>query len=71
MSEKVAITYVGGQGPSVDVPNPSGFTALHTDVNIGDSIEVPAELAKSLCEQESNWTLTKAEKPKASEKDGK
>lgn len=65
MAEKVSLTYQGGQGPSVDVLG-------HVDVQVGASIEVSAEEAKGLLEQEANWTLTKVEKPKdQSEKDGK
>lgn len=73
MAEKVSITYLGGQGPSVDVRDPDNTGRdLATDVNEGNSIEVPKDVAERLLEQESNWTLTKAEKPKAqAEKESK
>ena len=71
MAEKVSLTYIGGHD-AVDIPDPdNGFKDIATDVKQGQSVDVPEDVAKSLLEQESNWTLTKAEKPKASEKDGK
>lgn len=59
---KVAVRYLGHDaGARVRLP--------HYDpdrwINQGDEIEVPGDLAESLCEQTGNWELVDAPKPKS------
>lgn len=62
MPEQVSVTYIGGHD-AVDVPNPEGGADIASNVKNGQSISVPEDVAKSLCEQADNWKLAKVDKP--------
>lgn len=60
------IKYIGGQREGVFVP---AFDA-DRDIKHGETVEMPAALAKSLAEQVDNWQLVEPPKKGSTEKGG-